>query len=159
MKYLIIDSDGRLLPGDHPYWREILDEVGPEGADRVQLTRSLAAYVNDCGLIAPEKYDRNPVGGALLHALGAPPIPYAGPIVLVGWDDYAGRRGDVEVQGLTDLQIGWITHLYHWLSAILDDTGGSADPVDTGAPAIAAVKAAAAHVSNGDVPPITLYTT
>lgn len=151
IRYLHIAEDGtiddRTADG---YWLA-LDEVGPEGWNRVQLTRNLAAFVNDCGLVKP--YPRNPVAGALMHALGAPPIPYAGPIVLAGWDMAATARGEIEVVSLTDLQAEVFGGLARHIAAIVNATGSS----PTFRPAeLDAVWAAAELVRTADVPGITV---
>jgi hypothetical protein len=127
-----------------------LEDVGPEGWNRVQLTRDLAAFVNDVGLILP-KYRRNPVGGALLHCLGAQPIPYAGPIVLAGWDELRTYGDEAEVVTLTDLQVGTLTYLARMVAAIVN---GSTHTFESRT--VAAVLAAAGSVRTGEVPGITV---
>lgn len=152
VRYLVVAEDGTVHAATAPDWWAALEEVGPEGWNRVQLTQDLAAFVNDCGLILP-KYVRNPVGGALLHALGAHPIPYAGPIVFTGWDGRRTYEGDdVEVVSLTDLQAGVLTWLVRMIRAVVGGT--SSDTFESST--VAAVLAAAEIVRHGDVPGITV---
>jgi hypothetical protein len=77
--------------------------VGPEGRTRVRLHPALAmtAYVNDCGLVLPDQYERNIPGTCLLACFGATTQPYAGTIAFVGWDAAAGLQGDSEIGPLS----------------------------------------------------------
>lgn len=147
VRYLLIAEDGTVDDRTAADWWAALDDVGPEGFNRVQLTRDLAAFVNDVGLVLP-KYRRNPVAGTLLHALGAPPIPYAGPVVLVGWDFELTYQGESEVVSLTDLQAAAVGVLARWVQSIV--VGSAA------VPGVDAVQAAAEAVRTGDVPGITV---
>ena len=104
MRYALIDEDGHLTLNTTSHYTKALDCVGPEGWNTIRLTATLAAFVNDCGLILTDRYRRNPIGGTLLIALGAQTIPYAGPIVITGWDPHATSRDDVEVIGLNGMQ-------------------------------------------------------
>lgn len=86
MKYTVIAPDGELAHRDNEIdWDAV---VGHEGKARVQLDPGLlsAGWVNDVGLLFPETYPRNVVGSCLLVAMGAAPQPYAGPVVITGWD-------------------------------------------------------------------------
>lgn len=150
IRYLVIDEDGSLHDRTAADWWRALADCGPEGFNRVQLTRDLAAFVNDVGLILP-KYRRNPIGGALLHLLGAAPIPYAGPIVLAGWDQTLTYEGESEVVSLTDLQVGKCTYLARMVAAIVNGSSHTFEP-----PTVAAVLAAAEIVRTGDIPGITV---
>ncbi|WP_435600805.1 hypothetical protein [Streptomyces sp. C10-9-1] len=89
MKHARIDPTfgGVSFRTDAPDWDTL---VGPEGKDHVRLDPSLgmAAWVNDVGLRYPARYPRNVVGSCLLVAMGAALQPYAGPIVLTGWDPH-----------------------------------------------------------------------
>ncbi|MFD0852378.1 hypothetical protein ACFQ07_09095, partial [Actinomadura adrarensis] len=80
--YALITVDGALEFRKGNDWR---DQLGPEGRARVRTDEPLAGFVNDCGLLFPEKYPRNVVGSLVLVALGAPIQPYAGPVVITGW--------------------------------------------------------------------------
>lgn len=129
-----------------------LADTGPEGYNRVQLTRDLAAFVNDCGLLLP-KYHRNVVAGLLLVALGAQRIPYAGPIVLVGWDNSATSRDEAEVVDLTPIQVGMIRALHAMVGAWLDGTDDHHVTLDAHRDdEIAEALELAEQVANGDVP-------
>lgn len=121
MRYLLIDEAGVLHDRNADTWSAALAEVGPEGGNRIQLTRDLAAYVNDCGLVLPDKYRRNPVGGLLLMALGAQRIPYAGPILLVGWDGANTMMGKAEIVGLHPIQAGMVRVVHTLARAWLGD--------------------------------------
>lgn len=81
--YVLIRPNGELSfkDGDHRA------EIGPEGANQVWLhpARRAAGWVNDCGLLLPERYPRNVIGSILLICLGATPQPYAGPVAVTGW--------------------------------------------------------------------------
>ncbi|WP_327377949.1 hypothetical protein OG393_30730 [Streptomyces sp. NBC_01216] len=98
--YAVVDAtfSGLAFRDDEPDWESLL---GPEGRAQVRLHPSLdtTAWVNDCGLLLPETYARNVVGSCLLLAMGARPQPYAGPVVLTGWDHAAEGLGP-EVRSL-----------------------------------------------------------
>lgn len=84
MRYVLITEDGALEVQDGDYRAA----VGPEGPSRVHLSpayRGIAAFVNDCGLILPDRYRRNVVGSVLLTTMGARVMPYAGPVVITNW--------------------------------------------------------------------------
>lgn len=112
MKYLVIDTDGQLYQRTAPRYDVALRDVGPEGWARVRVDRTppvlgpLGAFVNDCGLIMPERYERNVVGACLLVAFGAGQQPYAGPIVITGWQEDPYELSDEpEVRGLNSTQV------------------------------------------------------
>lgn len=116
IRYLLIDTDGvgsfgiQPDPGYTTSWLDGL--VGPEGWNRVGLYPQwrMAGFVNDCGLLAPEKYPRNVVGSVLLCTFGAGQQPYAGPVVITGWNPSATARGDLEIGSLHDLQVQELTN-------------------------------------------------
>lgn len=110
--YLLVDVDGVASFGSQPY-EEIRNLAGPEGPVRVSLTGYVAGWVNDCGHLFPDRYPRNVVGSVLLACLGASQLPYAGPVVVTGWDPSAMWRDEVEVRSLSELQILALT----WLSS------------------------------------------
>jgi hypothetical protein len=127
VKYLLIDEDDQLHQRDADDWITIVGAVGPEGGNRIQLTRDLAAYVNDCSLVLTDRYRRNVIGGLLLLTFGAQRIPYAGPIVLCGWEPAATMRGEAEITGLNPVQVGMLHAVY---TLVRDVHYGS--PVPTG---------------------------
>ncbi|MEV2277768.1 hypothetical protein AB0I72_19490 [Nocardiopsis sp. NPDC049922] len=88
MEYLVIDTSEQGTWMSYDRDLDLKVEVGPESADRVTLgaTWSAAAWVNDRGRQLPETYPRNVFGSCLLAAMGAPRHPYAGPILITGWD-------------------------------------------------------------------------
>lgn len=104
LAYAVIGDDGQLHIRDSS-WRT---EVGPEGPVRVALHPSwrMAGWVNDCGFVAG--YPRNVVGSVLLHTLGAAHQPYAGCVVITGWDPPPG----VEVQPLSGSAEISVAHLH-----------------------------------------------
>ncbi|MEV4974406.1 hypothetical protein [Streptomyces scopuliridis] len=97
MTYALITTGGELsFHEGEPDFEALL---GPEGHARVRLLSSfaMAGWVNDCGLMRPEKYPRNVVGSCVLTAFGAAIQPYAGPVAITGWN--AGRA----VPGLPEI--------------------------------------------------------
>jgi hypothetical protein len=155
VKYIKIDESGTLAEGDADNYTTALDEVGPEGWNLIQLAPNLAAWVNDCGLILPEKYRRNPIGGLTIIALGASHIPYAGPIVLTGWDRSATARDEPEGVGLTPLQVAVICAVHAMLSGVVSDGGPMEGQwiSDAGREYVIRI----AHtISYGGIPPITI---
>jgi hypothetical protein len=119
VKYILIDHSGNLTEGYDDNWEDVLREVGPEGSNRIQLTPNLTAWVNDCGLILPDRYRRNPVAGAMLMAFGAQEMPYAGDIVFTGWDARATLADRAEVVGLGDAQAAMLKLLHGWVARVL----------------------------------------
>lgn len=89
MRALIIAADGDLQIGDVGGAFE--DVLGPEGRARVGLhpRTGSAGWVNDCGLLFPDRYPRSTVGACVLIAAGAPAQPYAGTVVITGWNPQA----------------------------------------------------------------------
>lgn len=127
MKYAVIDTAGKLAIRDRDgWWLELInDEVGPEGHARVPTgIHHISGWVNDCGLLAPERYPRNVVGSIALQLIGAGPQPYAGPVVLTGWDPGATAYGDIEVRSLTRATAEMVTALVADIRSALGlDTG------------------------------------
>lgn len=109
--YVLIDNDGDLHVKDGTY-QQARAEVGPPGWDCVRLPSNeghpdWAAFVNDDGhrLGLP----RNIVGGLVLTGMGAAIMPYAGPVVLTGWNPHGMPN---EVCGLDDLQADVIREIH-----------------------------------------------
>jgi hypothetical protein len=97
MRYAIITPDGNLTHHDGDLdWHTV---IGPEGRARVRLDArtATAGWVNDCGLFDPKTYPRNPVGSCILYTLGAHIQPYAGPVVITGWNAANTARGLIEI--------------------------------------------------------------
>lgn len=93
--FAVIQPDGALTIDERPVTMELVEEaVGPEGWNRAypRADCRMVGWLNDCGLLMPEKYPRNEVGGAVLAAMGAPQQPYAGPVVITGYD-HGGSGG------------------------------------------------------------------
>lgn len=99
MRYAIISTEGDLSHHDGRLnWDAV---IGPEGKARVNLPGLAAAgWVNDVGLFYPKRYPRNVVGSCVLAAFGANVQPYAGPIVLTGWNPVNTARGLLEIESL-----------------------------------------------------------
>lgn len=89
MRAMIIAADGDLQIGDVGGAFE--DVLGPEGRARVGLhpRTGSAGWVNDCGLLFPDRYPRTIVGSCVLIAAGGAAQPYAGPVVITGWNSQA----------------------------------------------------------------------
>lgn len=112
MKYIVIDEDGQLRQRAAPNYRVALRDVGPEGHDRVSFPAAaalvgpehvrLAGFVNDVSNLRPDVYGRNLIGSCVLATYGANVRPYAGSIVLTGWE---ALSSDVEIRSLTDEQV------------------------------------------------------
>ncbi|MEV8635191.1 hypothetical protein AB0395_26390 [Streptosporangium sp. NPDC051023] len=109
MRYALITTDGELHVKD-ANWPGIRAEVGPEGPAGVALppVMPIAApwfrgWVNDVGHTRPEVYPRNVIGSLVLIGLGAATWPYAGPVVITGWDPNPYTDGP-ETRGLDDVQ-------------------------------------------------------
>lgn len=91
MTYLVIDTEGVLQERDaEPTSAAIRAEVGEPGWGMVRMPvpdGTLRGWVNDSGHLAGLL--RNVVGSLLLMCCGASQQPYAGPVVITGWDQYA----------------------------------------------------------------------
>jgi hypothetical protein len=116
MKYALIDNDGELHIKDGEYRAE----VGPEGPAAVNIPPMTWApvpwfrgWVNDCGLVPgfEETYPRNLIGGLVLISMGAGAQPYAGPVVITGWD-LRGHGDGPETRDLGDDQIAMIREIH-----------------------------------------------
>lgn len=153
MKYLVIDQDGALHRREAADWTIALADVGPEGWNRVQLTRDLAAYVNDVGLVS-DKYRRNVAAGLVLIAFGASRIPYAGPVVFVGWDDSATYRDEVEVTDLAPIQVAAVDAVYRTVVMFADLNASRVDSDE----ATVEVLELAKMISDGPVPGWDIHT-
>ena len=112
MKCLLITPGGELTRHDGNLdWASV---VGPEGRCRVALVPGLdvGAYVNDVGLRHQDRYPRNEIGSCLLVALGARIQPYAGTVVLVGWNAANTLRGRSEIVSMRDCVADSITEVH-----------------------------------------------
>lgn len=151
MKYAIIAPGGELTHHDGELdWDSV---IGPEGWARVRLHPSLAVtgFVNDVGHLFPEKYPRNVVGSCVLLALGAHAQPYAGPVVMTGWDPRNTELGRVEIVPLPNPE--FLTELHRDIQAALDGR-----PVTGQHPLWAdAIRETAEMVRTADTPTITFH--
>lgn len=113
MRYALIGNDGELHVKDGSY-QEARAEVGPEGWAQVRLARThgyaaWSGWVNDVGHQLPDRCPRNIIGGLVLTGMGAATKPYAGPVVLTGWNPHGMPN---EVCGLDDLQADVIREIH-----------------------------------------------
>lgn len=96
MSYIVITTGGHLHVRDQTPTAELINhEVGQPGWDMVALQGGarfghLMGWVNDSGHI--NDLTRNVAGSVALCSLGAREMPYAGPVVLTGWDPPPGAE-------------------------------------------------------------------
>lgn len=158
--YITIAADGTLTRhAGAPDARRIEREVGPPGWDQVPMGRDgvqrfaprqqLRGFVNDCGLLDPETYSRNPVGACVLAALGASGQPYAGTVVITGWDPDSDSS---EIRPLTEFDAADIERVHAAVRALLDDE----EPSPFGSGWDAQTVAYAEHVRSGATPEMTV---
>ncbi|MEU7174691.1 MULTISPECIES: DUF3846 domain-containing protein [Micromonospora] len=150
MTYLVIDPDGALHVRDRPPTLDAINaEVGDGGTDRVPLGVNARGFVNDVGHLAG--LPRNVVGSLLLMCCGAAHQPYAGPVVVVGWDRHAWDG--VEIRSLPPEVLEALRGLHTDIRTVVD--GGvprnRCDPLW-----VAQVREAAAFVAVADTPTITI---
>lgn len=138
------------------------EHLDPTGAARVKLNPAwmMSGWVRDCSLLPEAKQERNVPGGVLLAVLGAAQQPYAGNVVIAGWDERRAYAGNVEVVGLLDVQIQAMRDLLAGIRRALElDPVADAAVDEAAAPTddpqwVADVRAFAAYVRNGAVEPI-----
>lgn len=109
IRYLLVDEDGQLHEKTAPDYRVALVDCGPEGWDRQSLGFPITAFLNDCGLVMPDRYRRCVVAACMMVALGAPARAYAGPVVFTGWDPHTN---DVEVCSLSNRSVELLRALH-----------------------------------------------
>lgn len=151
----IIDAEGRLRFEKSGYM-QLTDLVGPEGPARVRLDPgwAMAGYVNDCGLLFPDDYPRNVVGSCVLNAMGARRQPYAGVVVIVGWND---QPYDVEVCGLSEGQEDLVKDAHRCvLLALAGKPVGAFSLTSLDEPWAAHVRDFAEYVRTAETPKATL---
>jgi hypothetical protein len=158
MTYVVIDADGTAHTRDTaPTLAALTTEVGPEGWARVRLSAdlALAGFVNDCGLLFPEKYPRNVAGSVLLYVLGAGKQPYAGPVVITGWQP---DPCDIELRPLTPEQLQFVTGMHADILRGLDGHEPE-HPAIAGMPSWAdGIRILGDHVRTAPTPHITFTT-
>lgn len=147
MCWAVIAVDGELT---HHHGELDWDTViGPEGKDRVRLPDlAVSGWVNDVGHVLPEKYPRNVVGSCVLIALGALQQPYAGPVVLTGWNPRNTELGLSEIVPLPSPE--FLTSFHRDVQAALND-----QPVRHPAKWVDAIREFAEMVRTADTPTIT----
>lgn len=103
MRYAVITAEGDLHlrnePG-HPH--DLINRAVGGWFDIVSLQRgsTFGAFVNDCGHLDPDNNPRNVMGSLILVGLGAAALPYAGSVVITGWDPTPSDAS--EIRDLTD---------------------------------------------------------
>jgi hypothetical protein len=144
--YVVIAADGALTHHQEtPTLERINTAVGPEGWARVKLGYPvLSGFVNDCGLLAPDLYARNPVGACVLARLGASQQPYAGPVVITGWDDNP-HGDDLEIRPLGSHQASALGAIHRQVVAALEGT-------ESGSELATGLRAYAEHVRSAPAP-------
>jgi hypothetical protein len=88
VQFIVIDTSDQGTWMLHDRALDLTAELGEEGPAQVRLRPDFAArgWVNDMGHRRPEQYPRNVFGSCVLATLGAAPLPYAGPVLITGWD-------------------------------------------------------------------------
>ncbi len=102
--------------------------VGEPGMGMVSLhpASRMRGYVNDEGHV--RGLPRNVTGSCVLVALGAATHPYAGPVVITGWEDTHGMTS--EIRDLTERQVFALGALHAAVHAMLaGEEGGPWDRV------------------------------
>ena len=98
------DGTATVLDQPAPASLAVVNElVGEPGMAIVRLHPALAmcGFVNDSGHV--NGLPRNVLGSLMLVALGAGMSPYAGPVVITGWEDTHGQSS--EIRDLTAAQV------------------------------------------------------
>lgn len=148
MTYIVVDVDGDLHVRDTPPTIEaIRREVGEPGWDMVRLQVPGRGWVNDTG---HEHLPRNPVGSVLLLVCGAPEHPYAGPVVVTGWDRHT------EFQPLSPALLAALRSLHTDIRHALGGDGGEAC-TDCTPEWVAQVRRAAEWVTAAATPVMTQW--
>jgi hypothetical protein len=152
LRYAVITPDGNLTHHDGPLaWDTLL---GPEGRARVHLPGlAVAGWVNDIGLLYPERYPRNITGSCVLATLGANIQPYAGPVVFTGWNPANTARGLLEIQSLPQP----VEHLDFAHGAVLKALAGQT-PRELSPSWAEQIREIAEHVRTAPTPGITFRT-
>jgi hypothetical protein len=138
-QYFVINPDGRASVRDClSLGQFVLTDcdaaVGVGYAARVGLNPAwmMTGYVNDCGLLPTLDLERNVVGGVLLGVLGGSEQPYAGPVVVCGWDERATSLGQVEVESLMSPHVDVLNEMVADIRIVLgmdEGTPSHSDPV------------------------------
>jgi len=156
-QYLVVETDGTASvcesgSREQFLYTDVDTVVGVGGAGRVRLYHGwmMTGYVNDCGLV--RQLPRNVVGGVLLGVLGAGQQPYAGPVVVCGWDTRATYMGQLEVQGLTPPFVEALERIVAGIRIVLGIDEGTPSRDD---PAWAAdVRMFADYIRDGEFQPV-----
>lgn len=126
MSYLVITPDGTSRREDGTPTLDQIDAiVGPSGWARVHVhpDRRMAGWVADCGLI--DGSPRNIVGSCVLATLGAGHQPYAGPVVITGYDHDSDWGGPEPLQSW---QVETLDEIVTAVQAALGDDHATATP-------------------------------
>ncbi|MCX5066945.1 hypothetical protein OOJ91_13920 [Micromonospora lupini] len=82
--YLRVGVDGTLTSYSVEPVSALIREAIGDSADMVRMPNGLMGWVDGEGHV--KGLQRNVVGSIVLMALGAAQMPYAGPVVITGWD-------------------------------------------------------------------------
>ena len=165
MTYLVIgdDEQGTLHVRDQfDEMGEFIDrELGVGGSEHAALGRDwqsigVRAYVNGCSLTMTDRFRRNVIGGCVIATMGARQQPYAGPIVLAGWDYAATAYGELEPRPLRGEVVEGIRSLAGQVRAVV-----LRDEIPPGCPGpewAAEIRAYAEVIRTGEVDPVLWVT-
>lgn len=157
MSYIVIATDGTIRREDGTPTLDAIDAIVQHGGwARVQLSvqYAMTGWVSDCGLITGAS--RNPVGSCVLAAFGAARQPYAGPVVITGYDHGSDWGGPgplgLEMAGALD-RVATATR------SVLDDRPDAPPPPSWTTPEwIAAIRAHAEEIRADEAPEIRILT-
>ncbi|WP_431976142.1 hypothetical protein [Micromonospora haikouensis] len=122
--WLVVGVDGTLTHHTTTPTSSMVREAVGDGTDRVGLPLGLAGWVDGDG--HPKRLSINVVGSVLLMALGAGHMPYAGPVVITGWDP---DREVVPLPSGADIYVRAVHHRVQAALAGAVDDDGFADAV------------------------------
>jgi hypothetical protein len=119
MRYVLIDNDGELHVKTGNWRADVNSRPGRVTLPTLGARGGWAGWVDDDS--HPLGLPLNMVGGLVLTGVGAAVMPYAGPVVITGWDVHGQPS---EVCGLDDDQIREIRDCHYDARAALDGQSG-----------------------------------
>jgi hypothetical protein len=150
VSYIVVRADGLLIGHDNnPTDGLIRAEVGY--SDRVPLPGQswpMQGFVPETGHV--DGSPRNRVGSVMLMVLGAAPMPYAGTVVITGWEPTAGV-----VQPLPPAALDFVRQVHGCVRSALDGDPWPSCPLCTDEWR-ANVRAAAELVDTAPTPTLTI---
>jgi hypothetical protein len=153
IKHAVISAEGELTHHEGEIdWATV---IGVEGKVRVPLRPGIMAsgWVNDVSLLYPARFPRNAVAACLLVSLGANVQPYAGPVVITGWDSRNTLRGRIELCSLPD-PVDFLDMIH---GAVLKALAGQT-PREFSASWAESMREIAKHVRTAPAPTLTVRT-